>query len=85
MLPFVLYGCETWSVMLREEHRLRVLDKRVLREIFGGKTEELTWDWRKLHKQEPVLRLIWESPVFYVTRRFITLFTKAGHLQKPVI
>jgi hypothetical protein len=41
ILPFVLYGCETWSVTLREEHRLRVFENRVLRRIFGPKTKEL--------------------------------------------
>ena len=40
-LPVVLYGCETWSVTLREEHRLRVFENRVLREIFGVKWDEV--------------------------------------------
>jgi hypothetical protein len=40
ILPVVLYGCETWSVTLREEHRLRVFENRVLRRIFGPKREE---------------------------------------------
>jgi len=42
ILPFVLYGCETWSLTLREERRLRVFDKRVLRRIFGPKSDEVT-------------------------------------------
>jgi hypothetical protein len=42
ILPVVLYGCETWSVTLREEHRLRMLENRVLRGIFGSKWDELT-------------------------------------------
>jgi hypothetical protein len=42
ILPVVLYGCETWSLMLREEHRLRVLENRVLRRIFGPKRDEVT-------------------------------------------
>jgi hypothetical protein len=44
----VLYGCETWSLTLREEHRLRVFQNRVLRRIFGPKRDEVTGDWRKL-------------------------------------
>jgi hypothetical protein len=51
-LPVVLYGCETWSVTLREEHRLRVFENRVLREVFGAKSEEVRGEWRKLHKEE---------------------------------
>ena len=41
-LPVVLYGCETWSLMLREEHRLRVFENKVLRKIFGAKRDEIT-------------------------------------------
>jgi hypothetical protein len=48
----VLYGCETWSLILREEHRLRVFEKRVLRRIFGPKRDEVTGGWRKLHNEE---------------------------------
>jgi hypothetical protein len=52
ILPVVLYGCETWSLTLREEHRLRVFDNRVLRRIFGPKRDEVTGEWRKLHNEE---------------------------------
>jgi hypothetical protein len=52
ILPVVLYGCETWSLTLTEEHRLRVFVNRVLRRIFGPKRDELTGGWRKLHDQE---------------------------------
>jgi hypothetical protein len=52
ILPVVLCGCETWSLTLREEHRLRVFEKRVLRRIFGSKRDEVTGDWRKLHNEE---------------------------------
>jgi hypothetical protein len=48
ILPVVLYGCETWSLTLREEHILRVFENRVLRGIFGSKREEVTEGWRKL-------------------------------------
>jgi hypothetical protein len=47
----VLYGCETWSLILREEHRLRVFESRVLRS-FGLKRDEVTGGWRKLHNEE---------------------------------
>jgi hypothetical protein len=52
ILPVVLYGCETWSLTLREEHRLRVSENRVLRRIFGTKRDEVTGEWRKLHNGE---------------------------------
>jgi hypothetical protein len=51
-LPVVLYGCETWSLTLREENRLRVFDSRVLRRIFGPKKDEVMGEWRKLHNKE---------------------------------
>jgi hypothetical protein len=47
----VLYVCETWSLTLREEHRLRVFENRVLRRIFEPKRDEVT-GWRKLHTEE---------------------------------
>ena len=52
ILPVVLYGCEIWSLTLREEHRLRVFDNRVLRRIFGLKRDGVTGEWRKLHSDE---------------------------------
>jgi len=52
ILPLVLYRCETWSLALREELRLRMLENGVLRRIFGPKRDEVTEDWRKLHKEE---------------------------------
>ena len=52
ILPVVLYGCETWSLTLMEERRLRVFENRVLRRIFGPKKDELTGEWRKLHNEE---------------------------------
>src|SRR5215510_7903453 len=51
-LPVVLYGCETWSLTLREERRLRVFENRLLRGIFGPKRDKLTREWRKLHNEE---------------------------------
>jgi hypothetical protein len=47
-----LDGCETWSLTLREEHRLRVFENRVLRSVFGPKRDEVTGEWRKLHYEE---------------------------------
>jgi hypothetical protein len=52
ILPLVLYGCETWSLTLREERRLRVSENRVVRRIFGLKRDEVTGEWRKLHNEE---------------------------------
>ena len=51
-LSLVLYGCETWSLILREEHRLRVFENRVLRRIFGAKRDGVTGEWRQLHNEE---------------------------------
>jgi hypothetical protein len=45
ILPVVLYGCETWSLTIREEHRLRVFENKVLRRIFGPKRDEVTGEW----------------------------------------
>jgi hypothetical protein len=52
ILPVVLHGCETWSLTLREDHRLRVSDNTVLRRILGPKRDEVTGRWRKLHNEE---------------------------------
>jgi len=60
ILPVVLYGCETWSLTLREEHTLRVFENRVLRRIFGLKRNEVTGEWRKLHNEE--LNVLYSSP-----------------------
>jgi hypothetical protein len=55
-----LYGCETWSLTLREERRLREFENRVLRRIFGPKRDEVTGSWRKLHNEE--LHNLYSSP-----------------------
>jgi hypothetical protein len=60
MLPVVLYGCETWSLTLREEHRLRVFVNRVLRRISGPKSDEVTGKWRRLRNEE--LNALYSSP-----------------------
>jgi PAS domain-containing protein len=60
ILPVVLYGCETWALTLREEHRLRVFENRVLRRIFGLKRDEVKGEWRKLLNEE--LHDLYSSP-----------------------
>jgi hypothetical protein len=52
ILPVVLYGCETWSLTLREEHRLRVFENGVLKTVFGPKRDEGTREWSKLLNEE---------------------------------
>ena len=56
-MPVVLYGCETWSLTLREENRLRVFQNRALRGIFGSKRDKVTGEWRKLHNEEFYVRV----------------------------
>jgi hypothetical protein len=56
----VLYGCETWSLTLREEHRLKVFENRVLWRIFEPKRDKVTGGWRKLHNEE--LHGLYSSP-----------------------
>jgi hypothetical protein len=60
IFPVILYGCETWSLTLREEQRLRVFENKVLRRIFGPKRDKVTGEWRKLHNEE--LRNLYSSP-----------------------
>jgi hypothetical protein len=62
ILPVVLYGCETWSVIFKEEQRSRVFEDRVrvLKRIFGAKRKDETGGWRRLHRQE--LRNLYASP-----------------------
>jgi len=52
ILSVVLYGCETWSLTLREERKLRVFQNMVLRRIFGPRGDEVMGEWRRLHKEE---------------------------------
>jgi hypothetical protein len=56
----VLCGCETWSLTIREEHRLRVSENRVLRRISGLKKDEVMGEWRKMHNEE--LHNLYSSP-----------------------
>jgi hypothetical protein len=77
ILPVVLYGCETWSLTLREEHRLRVFENRVLRRIFGPKRDEVMGDWRKLHNEE--LHNLYSSPNRMIKSRRIRW---TGHVAR---
>jgi hypothetical protein len=60
ILPVILYECEAWSLTLREEHRLRVFENRVLRRIFGPERDGVTGGWKKLHNEE--LNDLYSSP-----------------------
>ena len=60
ILPVVLYGCETWSLILREECRLRVFENRILRRIFEPKRVE-NGEWRRLHNEE--FHSLYRSPI----------------------
>ena len=77
ILPVALYGLETWSLTLREEHRLRVFENRVLR-IFGPKRDEVAREWRKLNEE---LNDLYSSPdiVWVIKSRRITW---AGHVAR---
>jgi hypothetical protein len=77
ILPVVLYGCETWSLTLREEHILRVFENRVLRGMFGPKMDEVIGGWRKLHNEE--LQNLYGSPSII---RMIKSRKRAGHVAR---
>jgi len=74
ILPVVWYGCETWSLILREERRLRVCENRVLRRIFGPKRDKVTGEWRRLLNEEP--NYMYSSP--YIIRVIVMMW--AEHL-----
>ena len=75
-LPIVLHECETWSLTLREECRLRVFENRVPRRIFWPRRDEVTWKWRKLHNEDlndlyssPNIILVIKSPIMRCARQ----------------
>jgi hypothetical protein len=74
ILSVVPYGCETWSLTLREEHRLRVFENRVFRRIFGPKRDEVTGGWRKLQNEE--------LHGLYSSSSIIRMMTWAGHVAR---
>jgi hypothetical protein len=82
ILPFILYGCENLSLTLREEHRLRVFENRVLRRIFGPKRDEMTRDWRKFHNEE--LRDLYSSPsiIRIIKSRRMRCSTNGGEVER---
>jgi len=74
-----LYGCETWSLALREERRLRAFENRGLRKIFGARRDEVTGEWRKLHNDE--LHDLYSSPnIFRVIKS--RRLRWAGHVAR---
>jgi len=81
ILPVVLYGCETWSLTLREERKLRVFENVVLRRIFGLRRDEVTGEWRRLHNKE--LNDLYSSPniVWVIKSRRMRW---AGHVARMV-
>jgi len=80
-LPVVLYGRETWSLTLREEHRLRVFENRVLRRIFWPKRDKVTGERRKLHNEE--LNDLASSPniVLVIKSRRMTWAGHVAHME----
>jgi hypothetical protein len=84
-LPVVLYGCETWSLTLREERRLRVFENRVLGRVFGPKRDEVTGEWRKLHIEERVVksrRMRWAGHVACMGRKEVCTGCWCGSLRE---
>jgi hypothetical protein len=79
ILPVILYGCEIWSLTLREEHRLRVFENKVLRRIFGPKRDEVTGGWRKLHNEE--LHDLYSSPSIIRVMRWEGRVARMGEMR----
>jgi hypothetical protein len=81
ILPVFLYGCETWSLTLREEYGLRVFENKVLRRIFGPKKDEVTGGCKKLHNEE--LHDLYSSPSIIRTIKSRRM-RWAGHVARMV-
>jgi hypothetical protein len=87
ILPVIVYWCETWSLTLREQHRLRVFENRMVMRIFGSKRDEVTGEWRKLHNEE--LRDLYFLPITIRTMksrrmRWVGHVTRRGEKRKYV-
>ena len=79
VLSVVLYGCETWSLTLREERKLRVFENKVLRRIFGPRRDEVTGRWRGLHNEE--LNDLYTSPNIVLVIKWRRM-RWAGHMAR---
>ena len=79
ILPVVLYGCETWSLTLRKERKLRVFEKMVLRRIFEPRRDEVKGEWRRLHNEE--LNYLYSSPNIVRVIKFRRM-RWAGHVAR---
>ncbi|PNF43171.1 hypothetical protein B7P43_G15655 [Cryptotermes secundus] len=79
ILHVVPYGFETWSLTLREEHRLRVFENRLLRRIFGSKRDEVTGGWRKLQNEELLVLVLFSNWVVTIKLKRLQW---AGHVQR---
>jgi hypothetical protein len=79
ILP-VFFGCETWSLTLRKEYRLRVFEKWVLRRIFGPQRDDVTGEWRKLHNEE--LHNLYSSSLDFIRKIKSRRMRWAGHVAR---
>jgi hypothetical protein len=74
ILPVIMYGCEAWSLTLREEHRLRVFENRVVRRMFGPKRDEVTGEWKMLNSEE-----------LYVMQNYFLLSTYTTYYEEQFV